>query len=399
MSDVRLPPPRRTRREYTADAVLVVLALSVWWMFGFATAPQMPAIPEWFWHVDRILGFIACIALWWSRRHPVAVGLIVVIPGAVAVSAGFAALASVYRVGSRATLRGSLGVAALQLGTALPYHAFLPVPGMDWVTWLVVIPMLYLLCLAAGLLVRSRRLVLEGIRAEAAHDRERYEAQLSGARRAERERIAREMHDVLAHRISLVSVHAGALEYRTGRDGGDGAPSSDEIHEAATVIRENAHLAVEELRQVLSILRDDDPDAALAAVAPPQPLLADLPRLFAEAEAAGQRVVAQVDADAESTPSDGVQRAAYRVVQEGLTNARKHAAGSVVTVRVEAREDELLVDVTNSMPVGVTESEIPGAGAGLLGLAERLRIEGGSLRHGLRQGVFRLSAVLPGRQA
>ena len=210
------------------------------------------------------------------------------------------------------------------------------------------------------------------------------------------------MHDVLAHRVSLLSVHAGALEYRTA---GDAPPSRDEVRAAAAVIRQNAHLAVEELRQVLVVLRDPATTGTATGAAseaapaappePPQPLLRDVSRLVDEARGAGQRVTARLDLEPLADLPDNVQRTVYRTVQEGLTNARKHAVGAVVTVDVGLAGGQVYVAVANPLPVGVTASEVPGVGAGLIGLAERVRLDGGSFEHGVHDGEFRLAAYLP----
>ena len=144
-------------------------------------------------------------------------------------------------------------------------------------------------------------------RAEAAQ-----QLQIEQAQHLERERIAREMHDVLAHRISLLSLHAGALEFRP-----DAPP--EEIARAAGVIRASAHQALQDLREVIGVLRES-PDGA--APERPQPTLADLPDLVEESRAAGMRVQLQnAIADLTDVPA-GVGRSAYRIVQEGLTNAQ-----------------------------------------------------------------------------
>ena len=130
------------------------------------------------------------------------------------------------------------------------------------------------------------------------------------------------MHDVLAHRLSLLSVHAGALEFRP-----DAPP--EEIAEAAGVIRANAREALQELREVIGVLRAD-----ADGVVPPQPTLDAIPSLIEESRAAGMKVRAQVDAAGGDVL---LGRTAYRVVQEGLTNARKHAPAAAVEVTVAGR--------------------------------------------------------------
>jgi signal transduction histidine kinase len=399
------PRARPTRGERVVDGVLIVLALLAWFYLGFATTSSYPAIPDWFWPLDRSLGLVACAALWWTRRYPVGSAVVAFVPGAFALSAGLVVVFVIYRLGVYAAPRVSVAMTAVYLAAALPYHALFPQPGMSWLSWTVSITLLHALSLSLGLLVRSRRLVVEGLRAEAVRQRERAEAHLADARRGERERIAREMHDVLAHRVSLVSVHAGALEFRTS--GGGPPPTPEEIRDAAAVIRHNAHLAVEELRQVLTVLQDSTPsdipeeaDAArVATLVRPQPRLPDLERLLDDARAAGQRVQARLDLGPLADLPDGVQRTVVRVVQEGLTNARKHAPGADVRVEVVPDGDGLRATVRNALPLGVTKGEIPGTGAGLAGVAERVRLEGGVVEHGVRDGEFRLAVRLPRRRS
>ncbi|MFD2797463.1 sensor histidine kinase [Promicromonospora vindobonensis] len=394
------PSPSRARRtsaQWAVDGLLFVVALLVWASYLDPLQGGAGGVPDWFLPWDVAMGLVACGAMWWTRSHPLAVGLVVFVPAALSASAAVAVVVVVYRMAAYLRPRASVPLVAVYLAAAIPYHALFPIPGVDWASYVLVISLLHLLALSFGLLTRSRRLVLEGLRAEAARERALAAARLEGARRGERERIAREMHDVLAHRVSLLSMHAGALEYRTA---GESPPTLDEVRAAATVIRHNAHLAVEELRQVLVVLRDPAAGTAPAAGSAalperPQPLLRDVPRLVDEARGAGQRVTAQLDLDPLADLPDNVQRTVYRTVQEGLTNARKHAVGAVVTVTVGPADEQVYVAVVNPLPVGVTASEIPGAGAGLTGLSERVRLDGGRFEHGVRDGEFRLAAHLP----
>jgi signal transduction histidine kinase len=175
-----------------------------------------------------------------------------------------------------------------------------------------------------GLLARVRREHLLALRERASRLEAEQRLHIEQAREAERRRIAREMHDVLAHRVSLLSLHAGALEFRP-----DAPP--EEIAEAAGVIRATAQHALEELRVVIGVLRDGA-DGGIPE--PPQPTLAEIPELVGESRAAGMHVTCRIDmADADGTPA-ALGRTAYRVVQEGLTNARKHAPAAAVAVTV-----------------------------------------------------------------
>jgi signal transduction histidine kinase len=196
------------------------------------------------------------------------------------------------------------------------------------------------------------------------------------------------MHDVLAHRISLLSLHAGALEFRP-----DAPP--EEVARAAAVIRASAHQALEDLRAMIGLLRDG---ADGEAPRPPQPTLAALPGLLEESRAAGMRVHADVRLPDLAAVPDAVGRHALRIVQEALTNARKHAASAEVDLRVEGAAGKgLAIEVRNPAPVlAAGEPEIPGSGTGLVGLAERATLSGGHLQHGLDEdGNFRLRAWLP----
>ncbi|WP_432548127.1 sensor histidine kinase [Kineococcus sp. SYSU DK004] len=377
--------PRRPG-EWAQDAVVFALSLLLWSWFGSPLVS--PQVPDWFWPVDRTLGLVACCLLWWTRRSPLACALLLVVPGSLAVTAGFPVLVGVSRLGLLGRPRTAVLVTALHVGCALPYHALVPVPGMSWLAWSVTIPLLYALALCVGLLGRARRQVVVGLTEAAARDRERYEERLAATRREERERIAREMHDVLAHRISLLSLHAGALEFRAWSPA---PPAVQEVRAAATVIRENAHLAVEDLRELLCLLRADAEELGTGR---PQPRLSDLAGLVRESRAAGQRVDVVVDVEGRRL-GESVQRTVYRVVQECLTNARKHAPHTEVRVRVSGDDDRVHVTVDNPVPVGVTDADLPGRGNGLVGLAERVRLDGGTLRAGVDAGRFRVRADLP----
>ena len=193
---------------------------------------------------------------------------------------------------------------------------------------------------------------------------------------AERTRIAREMHDVLAHRISLLALHAGGLEVRP-----DLPP--EKVRETAELMRVTARQALEELRGVIGVLREEaghDPPPPAA----PQPTLTDIRRLVEETRLAGARIDLEMHVDhADDVPS-ALGRDAYRIVQEALTNIGKHASGSTAWVQVTGGpEDGLHVRVRNRKPLrAATGPGLPGSGAGLLGLQERVTLAGGTLVHG-----------------
>jgi signal transduction histidine kinase len=202
------------------------------------------------------------------------------------------------------------------------------------------------------------------------------------ARSAERTRIAREMHDVLAHKVSLIALHAGALELNAG---GDPARA----RHGAALIRVTAREALRELRTVLGVLQAE-PGARTQP--DPEPF-ADLTSLVQSSTAAGQRV--ELHDQAGALPPD-TARVVYRVAQEGLTNARKHAPDAPVTVSLDRGEDGTVTVTVQNAPAAGVAMDLPGAGSGLIGLAERLRLVGGSLHSG-RDGDdgWQLRAVVP----
>jgi signal transduction histidine kinase len=260
-------------------------------------------------------------------------------------------------------------------------------PGGLWFEATIAI-LLMLVAVGWGMIVRARRQLVMSLRERALRAESEQQLRVEQARHHERERIAREMHDVLAHRISLLSVHAGALEFRP-----DAPP--EEIAAAAGVIRASAHQALQDLREVISVLRGDASGGDIGP-ARPQPTIVDLPELVEESRLAGMRVeLTNRIADLGAVPSS-VGRGAYRIVQEGLTNARKHAPDTAVVVRVDGEAgDGIDIELRNRWPDGAT-SDIPGAGAGLVGLTERVSLAGGRIEHGRTpDGEFRLHAWLP----
>jgi signal transduction histidine kinase len=378
---------RRTTRDWIVDVLCLFVAALVG-LVVFADAHDQNDVPDWFTLLDVVGGMVACLALWVRRRWPLGLALALTVVAAVFSAAGGAALIALFTLAVHRPFRQAVAVAAFALATQPLYLAIYPNSSAPYVVDLVLSVLIIGAALAWGMFVRARRQLVFSLRDRAQRAETEQQLRVEQARQQERSRIAREMHDVLAHRISLLSLHAGALEFRP-----DAPP--DEVARAAGVIRSSAHEALQDLRAVIGVLRErpegDAPER-------PQPTLGDLPALIDESRAAGMRVSYDWRlADAASVP-DGMGRNAYRIVQEGLTNARKHAHGSAVEVTLDgAPGDGLTIEVRNRLPVGaVAVADIPGTGTGIVGLAERASLAGGRLEHGRTDaGDYRLWAWLP----
>ncbi|MBE3000706.1 histidine kinase [Nocardiopsis sp. HNM0947] len=375
------------------------------WSFELVTTALMGPVhgahsPPGFFAVDGALGIVACLSLWWRRSHPMAVMWVAGLAAAAATSALGALIVALTGAAIYRPWRVWIVPFVLLTLAAGPW-ILLAVTGLGMQLLVAVMAAAIMSsCVGWGTAVRSRRMLVQRLREDVARARQEHERHLDDARSEERRRIAREMHDVVAHRMSLLSVHAGALAYRTerAREGKAAPLEAEELATAVAVVRDNAHQALDELGGVLEVLRSGDlaPGEDHAGTAPPRPGAAEIDALVDEAVASGQRVALERDVPEEQVPGGSVGRTAYRVVQEGLTNARKHAPGSRVVVGLSGGPDHgLEVTVVNVLPPGMAPTEIPGVGAGLAGLTERVGLEGGQITHGAAEGEFRLTAVLP----
>jgi signal transduction histidine kinase len=374
---------RRWTEGRTVDLACVAIALLVAVMAATdSEATGRRTGDALFWSL--MLAVVGGVALWWRRRWPVWVAVALAPVAVLTDLVGGAVAVAVYTVAAYRRWGVALAVAGLHTVASIPYAIARPDPVLGAPVSVSLGVAVLAIAVVIGLAVRGRRLRLARLRGEAA----RAEADASSAtdrlRAHEREQIAREMHDVLAHRISLVSLHAGALEIRPDL-------SSDEVARAAGTIRASAHQALEELREVLGALRGDS-----AGLAPP-PGLEDLHQLVADCRAAGSHV--EVDDRRPDRPlPPSVSRTAYRLVQEGLTNARRHAAATPVYLCLDRTgAGELHLWLRNALADGPAA---PGGRAGLVGLAERVTQAGGRLQHGVRREAdgrlaFHLEAWLP----
>ncbi|MGH4029828.1 sensor histidine kinase [Actinomycetota bacterium Odt1-20B] len=284
--------------------------------------------------------------------------------------------------------------------------------------------------LLLGLYVGARRRLMESLRERAdSLERElqllaeRAEERAEWARNEERTRIAREMHDVVAHRVSLMVVHAAALQAVARKD-------PEKAVKNAALVGDMGRQALTELREMLGVLRTNEntvtapgardstapaaapvPLASVAAAAAAAaaradessegPCLAELDELVGQSRAAGMAVDLSIEGEPTGPgyPPE-VEQTAYRVVQEALTNVHKHAAGAKTYVRLAHRLSEIAMQVENEPPPepvpGSPEARLPSGGNGLLGMQERVRALGGVFVSGPTEaGGFRVSAVLP----
>ncbi|MFE7504535.1 sensor histidine kinase [Promicromonospora sp. NPDC057488] len=395
-SPQRAVPVSSSAPDHAASSRAVVGWLVVVGLWLYYLAPVLVRLPEVSWPLVALVvgsGTVGVVAVVLRRRHPL---VAVVVSGATLLVSPAALGAVAYcqaslarRAPRRLAIVTGVGIVAAKLAgllvlagdepwaAASTFELTLAVAGTALAT-------------VTGWLVTSRAAERRQLSAAVLARREADEARLEQARMAERERIAREMHDVLAHRLSLVALNAGALAYRTDLD-------SDTARETAALIQSGARQSLADLRTVLGTLRQapGDPPGA------PQPTLLELPVLIAEAEDSGQSIDHRVT-DAGSVPQY-VSRQAYRIVQEALTNARKHAPGAPVTVRVAHAGHEVRIRVSNpvlgvGVGVGVgTDGVRPGYG--LVGVAERAAGVAGMVRHEVVDGTFVLDATLPTREA
>ncbi|WP_093766066.1 sensor histidine kinase [Streptomyces sp. F-7] len=375
--------PRRTARDWVVDFSCFLLAVLIG-LLGADTL-QNSDLPRAMSAADQMLGALSCAAVWLRRRWPFGLAVAMLPVSFLSETSGGVAVIALFTLAVHRPFRYVAWVAGAQLVLAPLYFWWRPDPDLPYAAAVVLVLVLTGATVGWGMFVRSKRQLMLSLRDRARRAETEARLRAEQAQRLAREAIAREMHDVLAHRLTLLSVHAGALEFRPD------APR-DEIARAAGVIRESAHEALQDLREIIGVLRAGDSEDA----GRPQPTLAALDALVAESLQAGMKVtLEQRVTDAGSVPAS-VGRTAYRIAQEGLTNARKHAPGTDVTVSVVGGPGEdLTVRVHNPPPEGDVPP-VPGAGQGLIGLTERATLAGGSLEHGRTpEGGFEVRARLP----
>ncbi|MET7274524.1 histidine kinase [Streptomyces flaveolus] len=376
--------PRRTARDWLVDFACFLLAVLIG-LLAADTLDREPGLP-YAWEVaDQLIGALSCAAVWLRRRWPVGLAVALVPVGFVSVSSGGAALVSLFTVAVHRPFRYTAWLTGVNMLLQPLFYWLRPDPALPYLGAVLLGVLLAATVAGWGMLARSKRQLLLSLRDRARRAETEARLRAEQAQRLAREAIAREMHDVLAHRLTLLSVHAGALEFRPDA-------SREEVARAAGVIRESAHEALQDLREIIGVLRAGESDDG----GRPQPTLAALDALVAESRQAGMEVAFVRRVTDPATVPASVGRTAYRIVQEALTNARKHAPGTDVTLSVTgAPGDGLALSVRNTPPDGAVP-HVPGSGQGLIGLTERATLAGGTLEHGpTADGGFEVRAALP----
>ncbi|MEV0844906.1 histidine kinase [Streptomyces sp. NPDC049954] len=378
-------PLRRTPRDWCVDTLCFLFAVLLGFL-GLDTLTRDPHLSDLSGDIDIAIGALSCCAVWLRRRWPLGLAIAMLVAGLFSETAGGAAVVSLFTLTVHRPFRYVAWIGGLTLLLTAPHYYLRPDPDLSLRAAVLFVCLIHVTVIGWGMFVRARRQLVLSLRERARRAEAEAALRAEHAQRLAREDIAREMHDVLAHRLSLLSVHAGALEFRPD------APQA-EVRRAAGVIRDSAHEALQDLRQIIGVLRTGEEPGAEGR---PQPTFAALGRLAEESRTAGARVVLDVAVTDPAAVPAALGRNVYRVAQEGLTNARKHAPGAEVTVRVHGGPGEgLSVEITHPAPPGRVEP-VPGSGQGLIGLRERAALAGGRTGHGpLPGGGFRLSAWLP----
>ncbi|MFB6724125.1 sensor histidine kinase [Kribbella sp. NPDC056345] len=338
-------------------SVLLGFLLSLLAVGDVEPPPRFGPLPLW---LDLGLAIIGALALLSRRRWPVALTVVMILASTLVPSVGGSAGIALFSVAVHRRPAVSLSLGAVAMASCLVQFWLYPIAEGPH-SYAIAVALFAFACLAIvawGIVVRTRRELMASLTERAV--------------REERERIAREMHDALGHRLSLLSVHAGALEFRPDMP-------ADELSRAAGVIRTSARECVEDLREIVGVLRAHD--------------TFDVLRLVAESQQAGMELDLTVRVEPADVP-DSIGRHAYRIIQEGLTNARKHAPHQAVHLTISGGPgDGLTVELANRLEPG---ADGPGSRVGLIGLTERATLAGGRIEYGATaDGEFRLAAWLP----
>jgi signal transduction histidine kinase len=393
--DPLAPPPQRLRpaRLVAIDCAFTALILLV--CFELKAVPFLRGIPQW---SAALIVAVAVIPAAFRRRWPRTVLALVVAAEAVATAVSsspvppLAAAFVIYLIPLRFPRRDALWLlAGTLLVTAAGLAAFALAPhgagGPETGTpgkaagLLLEGGLLVTVAWLAGYAVRQQRAQAAGRREQAERRAREQQAEARRAKSEERLQISRELHDVVAHTLSVIAVQAGVAGYVIGE-------RPEEAARALSSIEQTSRSALNEMRALLGVLRDEETGARSGAALVPAPGLADLGGLVERAREAGVRVDLSVRGERPWLPA-GLDLAAYRIIQEAVTNVIKHAAADQCRVTVAYQQDMLALEVTDSgsgPAAGGGEFPVT-AGNGIVGMRERAAMYGGEVR----------AAPLPGR--
>ena len=343
--------------------------------------------------VPAVFAAMVTVALNWRRTYPLAVivvgasawtvpVLLGLVPSEAALTPLVALLIAVYSVARHAPTRRAVTGAVVALAASLAADLRMAHPGVsDFGFTAILISWPWF----AGYALRSHALANSALADRAELLEAERDAKALAAVAAERGRLARELHDIIAHCVSVMVVQAGAAEEVIDRQ-------PDRAREALRAVADSGRAALADLRTLLGLLRDSELPPALA----PQPGISDLETLAAQVRAAGLPVHLRIEGEPCALPP-GIDLAVFRIVQEGLTNTLKHAGAAQVTVVVRYQPGSLHVSVTDDgQGTGGDCGQDGGAGHGLAGMRERVLLYGGELQAGQLPGRgYQIVARLP----
>ncbi|WP_433478527.1 sensor histidine kinase [Spirillospora sp. CA-142024] len=368
-------PTRRSRALDIFIAVNLAIADGVFLWF----ADQKFWLPP---PVVSICSVVLGLALIVRRAHPVALAVFSLVFGTITGAGVFAALVILYSLAAyTASRRTVLTVAVIGYAAGLIFPS--PTAGTENFLAQAIFGIAFIAVpVLLGLYMGARKQLIASLQERTARLEREQHLLAERARGEERTRIAREMHDVVANRISVMVVHAGALKAIAVRDPATAA-------ETATVIGDMGRQALEELRHVIGVLRQGEEALPQEAVT-----LAHVRELVGQSGAAGLRVDLSIRGEERPMPP-AVGRTVYRLVQESLTNVHKHAGSADTRVDLGLLPEAIEVEIANDPPTAGPEHRLPSGGNGLVGLRERVTALGGSFHAGPREGGYAVRARLP----
>ena len=379
---------RNVAREYWFELLIAFLAIAgIIELVVGRTLPGAPTTTLWI-AIPTVA--VLVLPLFARRRFPFAApaaywllamaisfgdGLLLAFIG----SLGVVGLASAFLLGNlRNPLKAGAGLIIVLVGIVIVVYN---IPGTQSASDLVFIPLRFVVAWVAGWALRERAEQAEAAEERAVRAEREREAAARVAVAEERARIARELHDIVAHAVSVMVLQVGAVRHKL-----PDAPAED--RDALRSVERAGRTALAEMRRLLAAMRREGDEAELL----PQPGLDGLDSLLEQIGRAGLPVELHVDGEPFPLPR-GVDLSAYRIVQEGLTNALKHARASDADVTVRYRPDELEIEVRDN---GLGSATSDGLGHGLVGVRERVKIYGGEMTAGAaNEGGFVLSTRLP----